>query len=131
MQRILVDHARRKRAAKRGGLGKQFALDEADRMVVPDPDAVLDVDAALARLAAEDPASAEVARLRLFAGLSIEEAAEALGLSRATAFREWAYARSWLTAALAVREKDGPGSSPQPTGKEAEPLDSSGGPATC
>ncbi len=55
----------------------------------------------LTRLALEDPSSAEVARHRLFAGLSIDEAAESLGLSRATAFREWAYARSWLATALA------------------------------
>src|SRR5262249_2981527 len=59
------------------------------------PGLVLDVDAALERLAREDPSSAEVARHRLFAGLSIDEVAEAMGLSRATAFREWAYARSW------------------------------------
>jgi hypothetical protein len=65
-----------------------------------DPDLVLDVAAALERLAREDPSSAEVARHRLFAGLSIDEVAEALGLSRATAFREWAYARSWLATAL-------------------------------
>ena len=71
-------------------------------MLIADPDTLLDIDAALNRLAAEDATSAEVARFRLFAGLSIDEAAEALGLSRATAFREWAYARSWLTAALAA-----------------------------
>ena len=74
-------------------------------MVVVDPDTLLDVDAALSRLADEDPGSADVARLRLFAGLAIEEAAEALGISRATAFREWTYARSWLTAALAAVER--------------------------
>ena len=100
MQRILVDHARRKRAAKRGGSATKFAIDEGDRVIVDDPDMMLDVDAALNRLAEEDPTSADVARFRLFAGLSIEEAAEALGLARATAFREWTYARSWLTAAL-------------------------------
>jgi len=61
---------------------------------------VLDVDEALGLLAQEDPSSAEVARHRLFAGMSIDETAEALGLSRATAFREWAYARSWLATAL-------------------------------
>lgn len=61
---------------------------------------LLDVDAALSRLAEEDATSADVARFRLFAGLSIDETADALGLSRATAFREWAYARSWLTTAL-------------------------------
>jgi RNA polymerase sigma factor (TIGR02999 family) len=103
MQRILVDHARRRRAGKRGG-GARTLLLEGDAPGLgakPDPDLVLDVDAALARLALEDPSSAEVARHRLFAGLSIDEAAEALGLSRATAFREWAYARSWLATALA------------------------------
>jgi RNA polymerase sigma factor (TIGR02999 family) len=104
MQRILVDHARRRRAARRGGCAKKFGLDEADRVVVSDPDTLLDIDDALTKLAAEDTASADVARLRLFAGLSIDEAAEALGLSRPTAFREWAYARSWLTTALAPRE---------------------------
>ncbi len=106
MQRILVDHARRKRAAKRGGLATQFTLHEADRPVISDPDTLLDIDAALSKLAAEDAASADVARFRLFAGLSIDEAAAALGLSRATAFREWAYARSWLTAALNTLEKE-------------------------
>ena len=105
MQRILVDHARRKRAARRGGRARQFALVEGDRVVVSDPDTLLDIDAALTRLAAEDASSADVARCRLFAGLSIDEAAEALGVSRATAFREWAYARSWLTTALAPRER--------------------------
>ena len=107
MRRILVDHARRKKAAKRGGLGRRFHLDEADRVVVADPDTLLDIDEALDRLAVEDPTSADVARFRLFAGLSIDEAAEALGLSRASAFREWAYARSWLTAALAARNGSG------------------------
>jgi RNA polymerase sigma factor (TIGR02999 family) len=113
MQRILVDHARRKRAARRGGLGRQFSIGEADRVIVSDPDTLLDIAEALDRLEAEDPASAEVARFRLFAGLSIEETAEALGLSRATAFREWAYARSWLTAALAA---GGEGGHPEPGG---------------
>lgn len=82
MQRILVDHARRKRTAKRGGLATQFTLHEADRPVISDPDTLLDIDAALSKLAAEDAASADVARFRLFAGLSIDEAAAALGLSR-------------------------------------------------
>ena len=112
MQHILVDHARRKRAAKRGGYARKFALQEGDRVSVADPDTLLDIDAALTRLAAEDPSSAEVARFRLFAGLSIDEAALALGLSRATAFREWAYARSWLTTALAARSDSETGSGP-------------------
>ncbi len=87
-------------------------------MVVSDPDALLDVDAALSKLAAEDPTSAEVARCRLFAGLSINEAALALGLSRATAFREWAYARSWLTAALKAGDRDCRESECDPTDTE-------------
>jgi predicted DNA-binding protein (UPF0251 family) len=66
---------------------------------------LLAVDDALANLAAEDPASAEVARLRLFKGLSTDEAADTLGISRATAFRDWAYARAFLTAALTGEEK--------------------------
>jgi RNA polymerase sigma factor (TIGR02999 family) len=100
MRRILVDHARRKRASKRGGGGQRFTLAEGDRVAVPDPETVLAIDEALAKLAADDPASADVARLRLFAGLSVDETAETLGVSRTTAFRDWAYARAWLTAAL-------------------------------
>jgi RNA polymerase sigma factor (TIGR02999 family) len=100
MRRILVDNARRKRSLKRGGGGKRFELSESDRIVLPDPDTILTIDESLTRLLADDPVSAEIARLRLFAGASIEEAAEALGVSRATAFRDWQYARAVLTAAL-------------------------------
>ncbi len=101
MRRILVDIARKKQAAKRGGGGKRFEVSEGDRVAIPDPDTLLAVNEALVRLAAEDPGSAEVARLRLFAGASVEEAAAALGMSRPTAYRDWAYARAWLSAALA------------------------------
>jgi RNA polymerase sigma factor (TIGR02999 family) len=100
MQRVLVDHARAKRADKRGGGAKRFELAEGDRVHLPDPDAVLAVDEALESLAAEDPTAAEVARLRVFAGLTVDEAAGAVGVSRATAFREWAYARAWLATAM-------------------------------
>jgi RNA polymerase sigma factor (TIGR02999 family) len=100
MRRILVDRARQKRAAKRGGNGQRFNLSEADRVHLPNPDTLLAVDEALTLLAAEDEQAADVARLRLFAGLSVEEAAAALGLSRATAFREWSYARAWIAAKL-------------------------------
>jgi RNA polymerase sigma factor (TIGR02999 family) len=100
MRRILVERARQKRARKRGGQARRFELSEADRVVVPDPDTLLAVDEALALLAAEDAAAADLARLRLFAGLSVEEAATALGVSRATAFREWAYARAWIAIKL-------------------------------
>ena len=101
MRRILVDHARKKRADKRGGGARRRELTDADRTVVADPDTVLAVDEALEKLATEDPESADVARLRLFAGLSVDEAAGLLGVSRATAFRDWTYAQAWLTAALA------------------------------
>lgn len=100
MRRILVEQARRRAAVKRGGAGRRFELGEADRVAVPYPDTVLAVDEALAGLEGDDPGAAAVARLRLFAGLSVEEAGEALGVSRATAFRDWAFARAWLTAAL-------------------------------
>jgi RNA polymerase sigma factor (TIGR02999 family) len=72
MQRILVDHARRRKAARRGGGARTIALDGEAPALGADPDLVLDVDAALERLAREDPTSAEVARHRLFAGLSID-----------------------------------------------------------
>ena len=101
MRRILVEIARKKLAEKRGGGAKRFELSESDRVVIPDPDTLLAVDEALAKLATEDEASANMARLRLFAGLTVDEAADALGVSRATAFRDWAYARAFLTAALA------------------------------
>jgi RNA polymerase sigma factor (TIGR02999 family) len=105
MRRILVDHARKKRAEKRGGAGQRFELSEGDRVVLPDPDTLLAVDEALTQLADQDAGAAELARLRLFAGLSIDDAAETLGMSRATAFRDWAHARAFLTAALADEKK--------------------------
>jgi RNA polymerase sigma factor (TIGR02999 family) len=100
MQRILVDHARRRRAAKRSSRDRTLAFTYEEPVQAADPDVILDIDEALVRLALEDSSSAEVARLRLFGGLAIEEAAEAMGISRATAFREWAYARAWLATAL-------------------------------
>lgn len=101
MRRILVDHARARNAEKRGGCRPRFELQESDRVGFNAPHTILAVNEAIDRLAAEDPEAAEIARLRLFAGLSIEEAAEALDLSRVTAFRDWTYARAWLTTALA------------------------------
>jgi RNA polymerase sigma factor (TIGR02999 family) len=100
MRRILIDSARRRQAAKRGGAGHRVDLSESDRVLLPDPDTLLAIDDALIALDADDASSASIARLRLFAGLSVEEAADALGISRATAFRDWAYARAWLSSAL-------------------------------
>jgi RNA polymerase sigma factor (TIGR02999 family) len=102
MRRILVDHARAKRAQKRAA-GKAPA--DLDPNVLPaadlDTDRWLDLDEALTRFATIDPVAAELAKLRVFGGLEVEAAGDAVGLSRATAFRTWTYARAWLTARLA------------------------------
>jgi RNA polymerase sigma factor (TIGR02999 family) len=102
MRRILVDHARAKRAEKRGARPTRADLDP-DRLPAggPDPDRWIDLDDALTRFAGIDPTAAELAHLRIFGGLSVEEAGNALGIPRATAFRTWTYARAWLTARLA------------------------------
>jgi RNA polymerase sigma factor (TIGR02999 family) len=100
MRRILVENARRKKAEKHGGQRQRVDLTRADPLTQADPDAVLDLDEVLTALAAEDPAAAEVAKLRIFVGLSVEEAAQALSTSRANAYRQWAYARAWLHSRL-------------------------------
>jgi RNA polymerase sigma factor (TIGR02999 family) len=101
MRRILVEAARRKKAEKHGGGHDRVELDDHLPAPGPDPDQLLAVDDALARLAAEDPTAAELVKLRYYAGLSVEQAGEALGLSRPTAYRLWAYARSWLRCEVA------------------------------
>ena len=109
MRRILVDHARRRHALKRGAAPTQVTLDAVDREherhgATPrssvDPVDLLALDDALARLAAFDPQKARLVELRYFAGLSMPEAAEALGVSLATVGREWAIARMWLRREL-------------------------------
>jgi RNA polymerase sigma factor (TIGR02999 family) len=101
MRRILVELARRKQARKSGGRRKRFSLDEADLATLADPERLLAVDDALNRLAAESSEAAELVKLRVFAGMTVEEAAKALGVSRTSAFRHWTYARAWLRAELA------------------------------
>jgi RNA polymerase sigma factor (TIGR02999 family) len=100
MRRILVESARRKGRVKHGGELERVDLDGQDVPVRPPPEEILALDEALTRLAAEDAYSARVVDLHFFAGLSIEEAAEALGISRATAYRQWTYARAWLRVAI-------------------------------
>jgi RNA polymerase sigma factor (TIGR02999 family) len=96
MRRILVDRARRK-ARKRHGGGLDCRPLDPDCLAAPAPaDDVLALDEALDRLAAEDPRRAALVQLRFFGGLSVAEAGRCLGLSRATADRDWAYARAWL-----------------------------------
>jgi len=100
MRRILVDNARRKKTEKHGGRRQRIDLSQAEPISQAEPDAVLDLDEALTILAGEDAEAAAVAKLRLFAGLSVEGAAQALSTSRANAYRQWSYARAWLHARL-------------------------------
>jgi RNA polymerase sigma factor (TIGR02999 family) len=96
MRRILVERARRKRALKHGGgLGRR-ELPEVDLAAPEAREDLIALDEALGRLAVKDPIKAELVKLRYFAGLTGEQAARTLGISRATADRHWAYARAWL-----------------------------------
>jgi RNA polymerase sigma factor (TIGR02999 family) len=106
MRRILIDRARRRKTQKRGGPGKRIDLTEVEALADSRAEELLLLDDAIGRLAQEDAAAAQLAKLRLFAGLSVEEAAGVLGVSRATAFRTWTYARAWLQARL--QEGSGP-----------------------
>jgi RNA polymerase sigma factor (TIGR02999 family) len=104
MRNILVDNARRKRRPKHGGDRQRVALDEGLPVPPGDADGLLALDEALSRLAAEDPEPARIVQLRYFAGLSVEEAAQTLGISRAHAYRQWTFARAWLLQALSGGE---------------------------
>jgi len=100
MRRILVDRARRKAAARHGGELGRLEL-EPDLAAAPEVrEDLLALDEALDRLAIEDPIKAELVKLRFFAGLTLPEAAKALGLSERTAGRHWAFARAWLRRAV-------------------------------
>ena len=96
MRRILVENARRKNALRRGGDRQRLDLDLAEPEAPPLSDDLLALDQALEKLAAKDPGKAEVVKLRYFAGLTMEQTAESLGISLATANRWWSYARAWL-----------------------------------
>src|SRR4051794_14460458 len=99
MLRVLVEAARRKKLPKHGGGRRRIELNEAHRIFESSDDLLL-LDDALGRLIAEDATAVEIVKLRLFAGLSVEEAAEVLGLARATAYRHWTFARAWLRCEL-------------------------------
>ena len=96
MHRILVDNARRKKSLKRGHKHQRVNIEDVDLVIEEPSEDIIALDEALAKLAVEDPVKANLVKLRYFAGLTIEQAADVLGISRATANRYWSYARVWL-----------------------------------
>lgn len=99
MRRILVDHARARKAHKRGG-GRRVDLESDYVVTQPPDDAVVDLDDALSRLALAHPQQAELVQLRHFGGLTLDQCAEVLGISARTADTWWSYARAWLAVKL-------------------------------
>ena len=100
MRCILIDNARRKLTEKHGGARQRIDLDDVEVAIDSRSSELLALDEALTRFAAEDPVKAQLVTLRYFGGLSVQEAGEALGISRATADRYWSYARTWLYCEL-------------------------------
>ena len=101
MRRILVENARRKHRLKRGGQYERVSLDQVQLATESDPATLLSLDAALEKLGAQHPDKAALVKLRFFGGLTLPEAAQALGLSLTTAKRHWTFARAWLYGELA------------------------------
>lgn len=101
MRRILVDHARRVQSDKRGGGLRRQPLDGVDQAFDPDELDFVQLDVALTRLAEQDARAAKVVELRFFAGLSVEDTAQALDVSERTVAREWGVARAWLAREIA------------------------------
>jgi RNA polymerase sigma factor (TIGR02999 family) len=114
MRRILVEQARRKQRIRHGGGRQRIDLDEACSILQPPSDDLLTLDEALTRLAQRDPLRARLVQLRFFAGLTMPEVAQALGISLATAERHWTFARTWLYAELTEREPPAEGKKPPP-----------------
>jgi RNA polymerase sigma factor (TIGR02999 family) len=106
MRRILVENVRRKTSQKRGGSAERVPLDQIDIALPTPDDDLLALDEALDQLTAERQDVAELVKLRFFAGLTMDEAAEALGISPATAYRHWNYARAWLFRAVGDKSSD-------------------------
>jgi RNA polymerase sigma-70 factor, ECF subfamily len=102
MRQILVDHARARHAARRGGRSPKVSLEESTTLALEDPEVVLNVDLALTKLESIYPDLAQIVELRVFIGFTVEEAAEALGKSERTLKRQWSFARSFLTRELAL-----------------------------
>ncbi len=100
MRRILVDNARKKASSKRGGDLQKIDIDGLDVALVASPEQLLTINEAIAKLGGLDPPASEIVRLRYFAGLSVEQAGAALGVSTKTAYRHWNFARAWLKSEL-------------------------------
>jgi RNA polymerase sigma factor (TIGR02999 family) len=100
MRRLLVNHARDRARLKRGGRRSRVDLDRLTGPAAATDDDLLELDAAIDRLAQESPVAAELVKLRFFAGMTLGDAAEALGIPRRSADRHWAFARAWLADAL-------------------------------
>jgi RNA polymerase sigma factor (TIGR02999 family) len=108
MRRILVEQARHKGRIRHGGARKRVDLDSACAVVEPPSMDLLALDEALTKLATNQPVKADLVKLRFFAGLTMPEAAAALGISLATAERHWTFARSWLYAQMAENPPHSP-----------------------
>lgn len=106
MRRILVESARRKARLKHGGNVQKREVSESDAIILSDPIDLIGLDDALEKLHEEDPQKAELVKLRYFAGLTVKQAGEVLGISRATADRYWTFARTWLFNEMSKGEED-------------------------
>jgi RNA polymerase sigma factor (TIGR02999 family) len=100
MRRIIVDDARHKSRQRHGGDLSRIDFDKVDFGTSLPPNELIAISDLLEALAKHDPTAAELVKLQFFAGFSVEEAAEALGISRSSAYRQWAYARAWLIARM-------------------------------
>jgi RNA polymerase sigma factor (TIGR02999 family) len=106
MRRILIENARRKGADKRGGQRTRVSLGDANAAAVVPPDELLTLDEALERLEGQDPVAGQLVKLRYYAGLSLEQAAQAVGISLATAYRHWTFGRAWLHGQLLADDQE-------------------------
>ncbi len=109
MRQIIIDYLRRRQAGKRGGDQAHVPLDEADAVICEEGQALLELDQALTRLSNFDARLSRLVECRFFAGLTVEETAEALGLSKCTVHREWIRARAWLRHEIASSEQGSQG----------------------
>jgi RNA polymerase sigma factor (TIGR02999 family) len=106
MRRYLIDNARKKKSDKAGGGQQRVAWHDNITAPVQPTEDLLAIDEALTELAARDAESAQLVKLRFYAGLSMDEAAEVLGVARATAYRTWSFAKAWLRTKLSAAQAD-------------------------